>query len=981
MPSLTDPTPPAPVLSGIGTRPETAEARPSSMRPSSLARFLGGRRRRRPSPVVLPSSAGRPLVLALLALVASVASADDSLTAAIVSDLQGDVVITRAGTEMPANPGAPLLPGDALRTGQGTAELRLKSGALIQLAADTFWSPDIDGPRITGRHHAGRIFVHQPPGRGRFRSASPATQVAAESSAYVETVRQKILFAQGPDLWLMNRDGSGRAPFLAAPAGQRLGRTAFSHDGRRLVYEAWDTRDRLPARSSRLVVANPDGSDSRVILDFHPSDPAETPSGYSYAYRFVQGPSFSPDDRHLSVALINVLQSQATQAVASARFVQERHVMTIPATGGRPSSINRSYQELGSAGPTPADPWSLEWPTALGASAIWTAADQIAHLRSGRTSLDLLVSLDTTDRRLAAWPIRLHVKWQNEPGLAPTDLTVHVDGQPVSLLPALLGYGQFLVNPAAEPTWRRFSPTAWNSPSVGSWYGPVATRPLNPGVHVLVTVARQGAWETRFTNTFTVPLSPTNTTRLLPGFLAPRGPGGGIWTTDPEGTRARHLAPDQNTLGSSTWTSDGRRFAADTPLSAGGFRLTTFDAEGRILSTVHTGRGPESLVGNWDLADRTVVAWSGSSTQGDLWSIDPRSGASTELGPGEFPSFAPLHRVEVAALSGVLSVTDASGFRPQTCLAGRQVSADFSQANGAPQRAQPADLPFLTAVQPAWGTLLPTNQPVLFRVQFSEPVAIRTAEARRIRVVLWPTPDSDTTAAWEANTDLFLARLQDPAGGAAYQGTLSNAVARGLATFRWNASFTQLEVSFPGLATAANPRTWGEFSLDLTGLRTTTGLEFPIGQARTRVEFVEPDVDHDGLLNTVDPDLDNDGMPNEYESLHALEPARDDGDWDADGDGRTNLEEYVSGTDPRDPLSRFACTIARDPGGNARVTWPSATGRRYTLQGSSDLRTWIEIPGTAFPGTGETLSWPVPSPASPTSNPRHFYRVRVSLAP
>jgi len=46
------------------------------------------------------------------------------------------------------------------------------------------------------------------------------------------------------------------------------------------------------------------------------------------------------------------------------------------------------------------------------------------------------------------------------------------------------------------------------------------------------------------------------------------------------------------------------------------------------------------------------------------------------------------------------------------------------------------------------------------------------------------------------------------------------------------------------------------------------------------------------------PDHDHDGMDDVWESEHGLDPTLDDGDEDPDGDGFTNAEEYLLGTDP-----------------------------------------------------------------------------------
>ena len=47
-------------------------------------------------------------------------------------------------------------------------------------------------------------------------------------------------------------------------------------------------------------------------------------------------------------------------------------------------------------------------------------------------------------------------------------------------------------------------------------------------------------------------------------------------------------------------------------------------------------------------------------------------------------------------------------------------------------------------------------------------------------------------------------------------------------------------------------------------------------------------------------DGDVDGMPDQWESLHGLDPANAGDAWaDPDGDGYWNLEEYLNGTTPQ----------------------------------------------------------------------------------
>ena len=60
---------------------------------------------------------------------------------------------------------------------------------------------------------------------------------------------------------------------------------------------------------------------------------------------------------------------------------------------------------------------------------------------------------------------------------------------------------------------------------------------------------------------------------------------------------------------------------------------------------------------------------------------------------------------------------------------------------------------------------------------------------------------------------------------------------------------------------------------------------------------------------------------------------------DEDGDGMTNREEYVEGTDPCDPASVLVLDFYRVPNvaSNIVFCWPSATGRVYTVRGATNL--------------------------------------------
>lgn len=78
---------------------------------------------------------------------------------------------------------------------------------------------------------------------------------------------------------------------------------------------------------------------------------------------------------------------------------------------------------------------------------------------------------------------------------------------------------------------------------------------------------------------------------------------------------------------------------------------------------------------------------------------------------------------------------------------------------------------------------------------------------------------------------------------------------------------------------------------------------------------------------TLPPDRDHDRMDDVWEARMGLDPHRDDADEDPDGDGYTNYEEYLLGTDPLDGRAEPGCACG---GGRAFgvLLWPLAWVRR-----------------------------------------------------
>ena len=89
------------------------------------------------------------------------------------------------------------------------------------------------------------------------------------------------------------------------------------------------------------------------------------------------------------------------------------------------------------------------------------------------------------------------------------------------------------------------------------------------------------------------------------------------------------------------------------------------------------------------------------------------------------------------------------------------------------------------------------------------------------------------------------------------------------------------------------------------------------------------------------PDTDEDGMPDSWEEQNGLVVGVNDADGDLDGDGLSNRDEFLVGSDPNSGASFFQVEAEIDPAapGSIKLKWNSKAGTSYHILWSPDLVT------------------------------------------
>ena len=132
------------------------------------------------------------------------------------------------------------------------------------------------------------------------------------------------------------------------------------------------------------------------------------------------------------------------------------------------------------------------------------------------------------------------------------------------------------------------------------------------------------------------------------------------------------------------------------------------------------------------------------------------------------------------------------------------------------------------------------------------------------------------------------------------------------------------------------------------------------------------------FASVISADYDNDGLPGCWEAHFFGDPLSVDPHEDADGDGVTNLEEHLAGTDPTQSESVFHIErIVSQTDGSIHITFDTTPGRLYSIQHNNNLNDeggWTNMK-THLPGDGSLRTF---IDASPHEDPGCF-RVGITF--
>jgi len=181
----------------------------------------------------------------------------------------------------------------------------------------------------------------------------------------------------------------------------------------------------------------------------------------------------------------------------------------------------------------------------------------------------------------------------------------------------------------------------------------------------------------------------------------------------------------------------------------------------------------------------------------------------------------------------------------------------------------------------------------------------------------------------------------------------------------WRFNYTNVPTNGTALIQARLLRLTSSTNMNLTddvaGHFTTLNTPVTTGQVLDSVGDGIPNAWRQQYFSAVDPT----GMTTNNQSCASCDP---------DGDGFSNLQEYLAGIDPTNSASTLQITsITRQPNGDNVVVWTSASGKNYQLYATTNLAGAYAPVGGTIPSAGATTSYTDTGVTDATK----YYKVKV----
>ncbi len=173
----------------------------------------------------------------------------------------------------------------------------------------------------------------------------------------------------------------------------------------------------------------------------------------------------------------------------------------------------------------------------------------------------------------------------------------------------------------------------------------------------------------------------------------------------------------------------------------------------------------------------------------------------------------------------------------------------------------------------------------------------------------------------------------------------------------------------------------GRLSFVITALHTSEfggTPAWPEFYTRDSVLGTPPTLEIEGVAIRPD-DSDNDRLPDDWEEawFSSLTPTAEE---DSDHDGLSNRAEWIAGTDPKSANDTLAVrSLQRTSDGGTTTTFQHAPARRYIIEHSTDLVSWLQVenPDFVFYAERGVASWTDDGSETSGAASQRFYRVRV----